>query len=141
LRLELLINIPLTKPLPSANKLLRMHWAQKAALTKSQRNQVTIHMLANGGLSIARSMRNALASNPSTGITCSFTRVGTKPLDSDNLQGAFKAHRDSVAEQVGLDDGSPRWTWKYAQESGAPGYRIHLEVTAGLLTQSEVQRG
>ena len=36
--------------------------------------------------------------------------------------------RDQVADECGLDDGSKRWEWHYAQERGAPAYRIRLEV-------------
>ena len=137
MRLELLINVPLTKPLPSANN-LREHWVVKAKRVKEQRNGAWFHLLAHGGMRTVLNMAGVLSRNPQTGITCTLTRISPKRLDDDNLSGAFKAIRDEVAKQVGLDDGSPRWTWKYAQESGAPGYRIHLEVTA--LTQSEVSR-
>ena len=140
MRPELLVNVPLTKPLPSTNN-LREHWAVKAKRVKEQRQQAAQHLaFSPSRVGNVFELRKATARYLQSRVVCTLTRIGPKRLDDDNLSGAFKAIRDEVAKQVGLDDGSPRWTWKYAQESGAPGYRIHLEVTAGLLTQAEGSR-
>jgi hypothetical protein len=50
--------------------------------------------------------------------------VSPRKLDSDGVVHAFKAHRDQIAAELGLDDGSEQWTWEYRQERGAPGIRI-----------------
>ncbi|MDB5297798.1 MAG: Bcep22 hypothetical protein [Phycisphaerales bacterium] len=52
------------------------------------------------------------------GLPCvvTLTRIGPRELDGDNLQGAFKAVRDMVALELGVDDADPRVTWEYAQE-------------------------
>jgi crossover junction endodeoxyribonuclease RusA len=44
-----------------------------------------------------------------------FTRHGKRTLDDDNLPTAFKHIRDGVADAIGIDDGSARYTWEYAQ--------------------------
>ncbi len=126
----LTLDIPLAKPLPSlANS--RMHWRALASLKKAQRHRTALHMRHHVAM-LLWALRKA--GNETFRIACTLTRIGPRDLDGDNLQGAFKAIRDQVAEECGLDDGSKRWDWHYAQERGAPGYRIRLEV----LTQSEV---
>ena len=58
-----------------------------------------------------------------------LTRIGPRELDDDNLAGGFKAARDGVADWLGIDDGSPRIRWLYAQEKGKPGeYAARVEV-------------
>lgn len=42
-------------------------------------------------------------------------RVGKRKLDSDNLVISAKAVRDSVADWLGVDDGSDEVTWRYEQ--------------------------
>ena len=63
-------------------------------------------------------------------ITVVLTRIGKKTLDDDNLQSGFKATRDGVADWLGIDDGSPLLTWRYAQEKGKQ-YAAHVAVTWG----------
>lgn len=118
------VHLPLKKPLPSAAN-LREHWAAKARRVKAQRVLTRIALFATPGL---LSLRGYFSSLPSTRIACTFTRVGPRALDSDNLQGAFKSVRDEVAKFFGLDDGSGRWAWDYQQARGEPAIRIELEV-------------
>lgn len=50
-----------------------------------------------------------------------LTRVKRKfqrNYDGDNLQRAFKAVRDAVADALGIDDGSNRLEWLYRQAKG-----------------------
>lgn len=54
-------------------------------------------------------------------VTVTLKRIGARLLDSDNLQSGFKAVRDGVADWLGIDDGSPRMTWRYEQEIGKRG--------------------
>jgi hypothetical protein len=50
-------------------------------------------------------------------------------LDGDNLQSAFKATRDGVADWLGVDDGDPRLDWQYRQRKGAAKvYAVEIEV-------------
>ena len=122
------IAVQLKKPLPSmANE--RLHWAMKAARVKQQRQQAALYLQVCAGPRIA-SLARLVARQPVT-LRCVLTRVAPRKLDGDNLQHAFKAIRDEVAKTLGLDDGSPRWTWLYAQQSSVrwPGYQIELTVT------------
>lgn len=60
--------------------------------------------------------------------TVTLVRYGPGRLDDDNLEGAFKAVRDGVAEFVGVDDGDERWTWLYDQhEAKFYGVRVVIE--------------
>ena len=67
------------------------------------------------------------AINRWSAFTVTFTRLGAKQLDSDNLAGAFKAVRDSLASWIGVDDGDPRITWLYDQRPGEPGIEVRIE--------------
>lgn len=48
--------------------------------------------------------------------TVIFTRYSCKVMDSDNLAGAFKHVQDSLAKELGVDDGSSLIEWRYGQE-------------------------
>ena len=49
-------------------------------------------------------------------IAVTFTRLGPRQLDDDNLASGFKACRDQVATMLGINDGSKRIKFEYAQE-------------------------
>jgi hypothetical protein len=50
-------------------------------------------------------------------------------LDDDNLASGFKAARDGVADWLGIDDGSPRLSWRYGQRKSKPGeYAAEVSV-------------
>ncbi len=53
-------------------------------------------------------------------VTITLIRIAPRKLDDDNLQSAFKASRDGVADWLGVDDGHPSLTWLYAQRKGLP---------------------
>lgn len=75
----------------------------------------------------------AFASVPILHRCCSFpvmvtmTHIGRR-MDGDNLQSAWKAGRDWIAQFIlGVDDGDPRVTWKYEQRAGKPGVEVRIE--------------
>ena len=116
------MSLPLSKPLPSAAN-LREHWATKAKRVKAQRVYVGIllrqherQLRALGWPAVAGRMHVTLS------------RVAPRKLDDDNLAHAFKAIRDEVAKHFGVDDGSPRWAWRYTQQRGAPAIDIDFEL-------------
>lgn len=119
------LEIPLAKALPSlANA--RLHWAHKARTVKAQRHTTALHLRARGAAFLRE--WGVMRPNENLRLECTLTRVAPKRLDDDNLAAAFKAVRDQVAAECGIDDGSKRWDWKYSQEAGAPAIRIRLEV-------------
>lgn len=62
--------------------------------------------------------------------TVILTRIAPRELDGDNLQGAFKAVRDSVAQRLGVDDKDGPVTWLYSQERGKPReYGVRISIT------------
>ena len=85
----------------------RHHWAVKAARASQQR------------LDTAWVMSRHKA--PQNAVSVTLTRIAPRELDSDNLQGGFKACRDGIADWLGTDDRDPRITWWYAQRKGKPG--------------------
>jgi hypothetical protein len=58
-------------------------------------------------------------------VRVTWTRIGGKPLDTDNLTMAFKALRDALAERLGVDDGdTTRIRWRYRQRPGPFAVRL-----------------
>jgi len=67
-------------------------------------------------------------------LVVTLTRIAParfRRMDSDNLSGAFKQVRDGIAERMGVDDGDPRWIWRYQQEAGEWGVRIDISERQG----------
>lgn len=96
----------------------REHWTKTARRAKDQRATVTN---ALGPAMWHCDKRYRIA----------FTRLwpGGRPLDDDNLRGAFKHVRDAVALWIGVDDGSKTLSWDYSQERAeGNGIRIRIEV-------------
>jgi len=97
-------------PLPSRSN-ERLHWSKRGKLSRSQRRTAYF------------STRSAFAGRPllTLPIVVTLARVSPRPLDEDNLQGAFKSLRDGIADVFQVDD-SPQApiTWKYCQRRGTP---------------------
>jgi len=116
-----LLSVEIPMQLPSCAN-LREHWATRAKRVKKQR---LVTQLATKN---ARGMLQAQASVVrGESLIVTLTRIGRK-LDSDNLASAFKAVRDQVAEELGVDDGSDAIGWHYVQAKGPAG--IKIEVSA-----------
>lgn len=64
---------------------------------------------------------------PAPPLVIMIIRVGPRRLDDDNLQAACKYVRDEIARKVGIDDGSPKYTWMYDQRIGE--YGVEVEIT------------
>jgi len=103
---------------------LREHWAVKAQRVKKTRQWTRLALKGRP----AREWALCFLPLRHDFMRCRLTRCGPRALDGDNLQAAFKAVRDEVAEWANMDDGSPRWLWEYAQEPGQGGFRIELEA-------------
>ncbi len=96
---------------------LREHWSKRAARAKTHR-------------STASTMLRAAGKAPALPVTVLMTRIGAKTLDTDNLSGGCKAARDGVADWLGVDDGDPCVTWKYAQTTvKSKEYGLIVEVS------------
>lgn len=97
----------------------REHYMAKARRAKAQRR---------GAYFLLR--RQSAFSKPADGVVIRIclTRLGARRLDKDNLAGSFKHVQDGIADWLGIDDGSPRLSWEYAQEtSGKYGVRVCIE--------------
>ncbi len=82
---------------------------------------------------VKRAMHQVLTSLPRVVIlpcTVTMIRFGPKELDSDNLDNAFKAVRDMIAEWVGVDDADKRYTWRFAQKSGKA-HKVRVTIWSG----------
>ena len=95
----------------------RLHWARRARVAKRERRAAWLattgwRLPADGGAAVT------------------LVRLAPRRLDDDNLRGVLKAVRDGVADRLGIDDRDIRVRWRYAQESGGPGfYGVRLEIT------------
>jgi hypothetical protein len=97
------------------------HWAGKANRAEKQREAVAL-VLAGP---------KAAGALPALPAVVTFTRIGKKRMDDDNLASAFKHVRDQLAETYGVDDASDLYGWRYDQEIGAEyGVRITIEPRA-----------
>lgn len=63
-------------------------------------------------------------------LKITFTRIGARKLDSDNLAGSGKAVRDQLAKLLNVNDGDEsKVTWHYAQRIGKRGeYAVEIEI-------------
>jgi len=97
---------------------LRGHWGKRARRAKKQREAARL---------LIRAARIAIPKSGSVAIT--LTRIAPRALDTDNLASGLKAVRDGVADALGVDDGSARIEWRYAQERGKPGeYAVKVQI-------------
>ena len=86
----------------------RDHWRTKAGRAKLHR-------------ATARAMLQQHSRPQHTGpVSITLTRISSRKLDDDNLASGFKSVRDGVADWLGINDGSERLTWRYAQRKGSP---------------------
>ncbi len=107
------VEIPI-KTISEANA--REHWRVKSKRAKIQRRDAKAIV---GG-----QLWKGLYNLP---LAISFVRIGKSKLDSDNLQGSFKAIRDGVADALDINDGSDLITWDYQQEKGKE-YAIRIKI-------------
>lgn len=116
-----LLRIEISLTLPSGAN-LREHWATKAKRVKAQRNAVIL--CRHGGAFLPA----IAATTRGEALVCLLTRIAPRRLDSDNLAFAFKAIRDQIAEELGVNDGSDAVEWLYAQESGKAAIRVEIHA-------------
>ncbi len=101
----------------------REHWAKIERRKREQKDSATV-ALCQLGSDVAARLRSAKR------LRVTFTRVGGKAMDTDNLTSAFKYVRDAVAKWLRRDDGPKsgiEWTMPPEQESGAFAVRIQIE--------------
>ncbi len=48
-------------------------------------------------------------------------------MDTDGLAASFKAIRDGIADDIGMDDGSNFYEWIYTQEIGKE-YAVRITI-------------
>ena len=77
--------------------------------------------------------------HPPLPLTVVMVRLGGKPMDDDNLGGAFKALRDALAELLGVDDGDPRVRWRPRQSPG-PARSVRISITPKTDTPTAKER-
>lgn len=93
----------------------RDHWAARARRFKDQGAILTATL---NGLVV-----------PELPVRVTWTKLGGRKADFDNLAGAFKGLTDLVAAYYGRDDGDESaFVWNYQQAPGGPhGVRLRLE--------------
>ena len=94
----------------------RDHWAARYRRTKSQKRAAHLGVLQH-----ASSLRRRIRAGEDIRLVITLVRLlrpRQRRFGSDNLASGFKAIRDGVASALGIDDGSDRLEWHYAQEPG-----------------------
>lgn len=90
------------KTVSEANQ--RDHWTVKNKRKKAQQAEIDAEFL--------KALNHRKIQLP---CLVKFTRYGPRALDTDNLSGAFKGIRDSIAARIGVDDGSELIKFEYHQ--------------------------
>lgn len=109
---------------------LREHWRSRSRRTAAHRQaaQLCVQSALNA-LPPWNELRQAIQSRHKR-ITLRLTRIAPRTLDPGNLEASFKACQDGIADALGIDDGSRRLTWCYAQCQGAAReYAVLVEMT------------
>lgn len=91
----------------------RMHWKKMAALKQKQREATAVMLHVSGPI-------------PALPLIVTITRIGPRVLDDDNLASSCKYVRDQIATAIGVDDGSPLYTWRYKQRAGHYGVEVEI---------------
>ena len=117
---KIMIHIP-TETKSEANQ---RGWQGKAKRTKSAR-QIMYQTLWRHHGALTRFVEHFHGQGC---LRVTFTRLGGRELDDDNLRSACKSVRDTVAALMLGDDRDPRFVWMYGQEpGGAVGVRVEIE--------------
>jgi hypothetical protein len=96
----------------------RESWPAKYRRKKAQKKETHVEWKSH-----ARGKKIALP------CVVRLTRIGSRRLDDDNLGESFKAIRDQIASEIGVDDGSELIKFEYAQEAiGRRTYSVRVEV-------------
>lgn len=112
------LHIPIR--LQSLANMTHKHWRLLSSITKAHKEATHYCIL--------RHLRDTGTALPPPPLLVTITRIGKRKLDDDNLQTAAKYVRDQIAAEVGLDDGSDQYTWRYEQRIGKE-YGVDVEIT------------
>lgn len=93
----------------------RLHWAVRKRKTDAVKRAVML------------TARTTRAATPRLPAVVTLARISPRRMDDDNSVSALKGVRDTVALLLGIDDGDPRVSWRYAQETGPWGVRVAIE--------------
>ena len=115
------MTITVTLPIRTESEAnLREHWAKKGRRAKGQREIARM---------ILGQPQYAMLRKHTGRFEITITRIGAKYLDPDNLANSSKHVQDGIADALGIDDGSERITWFYAQVKGRPKeYSVMVEI-------------
>lgn len=111
-------------PSPDLSQNGRVHWARKAAATKSAREEARILALSAGW--------NASHGLPDGRLHLwwDYYTPSRRRYDDDNLLGRCKAYRDGIADALGIDDSrfvSHPWIKGVARPDG----EVRVRITGG----------
>jgi hypothetical protein len=99
---------------------LREHWAKKNRRAQLHRGTARL---------ILRQPQYAALYRHTGNFIITLTRIAPRSLDTDNCANSSKHVQDGIADALGIDDGSKRIQWRYAQEKGKPKeYMIRVDM-------------
>lgn len=98
---------------------LREHWAKRALRAKHHRGLAKMKTLSMLDYSDSLDGRET--------IHVKLTRKAPRKLDDDGNITGCKHARDGIADAFGINDGSDRFQWSYAQEKSKT-YGLHVDI-------------
>ena len=109
------------------------HWAAKARAAKAYRKEC--HALARQAMRqrwvTVEQVRDALETHGHLDLHLEFYPPDRRPRDDDNLEGAFKAGRDGIADAIGVDDRNFRVIKWLHRDQPRKGGAVLVTITAG----------
>lgn len=111
----------------SAN--LREHPQERAKRVRAQRNATRVALSSYRLASALGDLRAALASETRLAVV-RLVRLAPRELDSDNLESAFKAIRDEIADVLEVDDGDRPRVRFFSYPERAPFEAVRIEIEA-----------
>jgi hypothetical protein len=99
----------------SENVYRREHWSAIRRRTKAQRE-------------LSALLLNRQTNKLEPPLMVVLTRIAPRRLDDDNLRGACKSVRDSVADWLGFDDGNERAVSYHYEQEQRSAYGVRVEV-------------
>jgi len=102
----------------------RLHWAPKAKLKATARNEAFVQTVLALGVKGLRC--NQYEGTEKLPVTITFYPPDNRLRDDDNMVGSFKAYRDGIADALGIDDRRFRPHY-FFEDSAKPG-KIIVEL-------------
>ncbi|MBW3095660.1 endonuclease [Pseudohoeflea coraliihabitans] len=110
------LQLPWFDPILNPNK--RVHWAPEAKAKRKARMDTAWLTRTAGG---------ALLNCEQVHVSMTFVPPDRRARDLDNMAAATKAHRDGIADVIGIDDS--RWSLSFRKVEPSPPGSVLVEIS------------